>query len=157
MILHKTFSERKMGVRDINISELQEWMMVETTCLLQIIFVKWSQWDIFIPASVTVKKANKSDYLATYYCLTFMKDSDGKLSIRLHDKHDDFGFHVVNFSSSPQLTYHLAPLMTCIFCSSSDMHDAAHIMMILDITTGTWLMNFCLKATKSNTVWEVIW
>ena len=29
------------------------------------------------------------------------------------------------------------------------MHDAAHIMMIVDIATSTWLIDFCIKATKS--------
>ena len=31
---------------------------------------------------------------------------------------------------------------------SSDMQDAAHIMMNLDIATGVWLIDFCLKAAK---------
>ena len=46
-------------------------------------------------------------------------------------------------------TYHLALLMVYIFHSSKDVHHAAHIMMILDITTSARLIHFCLKATKS--------
>ena len=49
------------------------------------------------PSQLTVEKANKSDHLADYLDLTFIIDSGGKLSTRLYDKHDDFGFHIVNF------------------------------------------------------------
>ena len=49
------------------------------------------------PSQLTVEKANKSDHLADYLDLTFIIDSEGKLSIRLYDKRDDFDFHIVNF------------------------------------------------------------
>ena len=49
------------------------------------------------PSQLTVEKANKSDHLADYLDLTFIKDSGGKLSTRLYDKRDDFDFHIVNF------------------------------------------------------------
>ena len=49
------------------------------------------------PSQLTVEKANKSDHLADYIELTFIIDSRGKLSTRLYDKRDDFGFHIVNF------------------------------------------------------------
>ena len=49
------------------------------------------------------------------------------------------------FHSFPA-TYHLALLMVCTFHSSLDMHDAAHTMMISDIATSAWLIDFCHKA-----------
>ena len=49
------------------------------------------------PSHLTVKKANKSDHLADYLNLTFIIDSGGKFSTRLHHKRDDFDFHIVNF------------------------------------------------------------
>ena len=49
------------------------------------------------PSQLTVEKANKSDHLADYLDLTFIIDNGGKLSNRLHDKRDDFDFHIVNF------------------------------------------------------------
>ena len=49
------------------------------------------------PSQLTVEKANKSDHLADYLDLTFIIDSEGKLSTRLYDKHDDFDFHILNF------------------------------------------------------------
>ena len=42
-------------------------------------------------------------------------------------------------------TYHLALLMVWTFHSSLDMHDAAHTMMISDIATSAWLIEFCHK------------
>ena len=52
--------------------------------------------EIRLP-QVMVKKANKSDNLATYLDLTFIIDSGGKLSTRLYNERDDFDFHIVKF------------------------------------------------------------
>ena len=100
------------------------------------------------PSQLTVEKANKSDHLADYLDLTFIIDSGGKLSTRLYDKRDDFDFHIVNF---PYLSSNIlsGPLMVCTFHSSLDMHDAAHTMMISDIATSAWLIDFCHKAIYS--------
>ena len=97
------------------------------------------------PSKLAVEKANKSDHLADYLDLTFIIDSGGKLSTRQYDKHDDFDFHIVNLHSFPA-TYHLALLMVYIFHSSLDMNDAVHTMMISDIATSAWLIDFCHKA-----------
>ena len=99
------------------------------------------------PSQLTVEKANKSDHLADYLDLTFIIDSGGKLSTRLYDKRDDFDFHIVNF---PFLSSNIPSglLMVCIFHSLLDMHDAVHTMMISDIATSAWLINFCQKATQ---------
>ena len=98
------------------------------------------------PSQLTVEKANKSDHLADYLDLTFIIDSGGKLPTRLYDKRDDFDFHTLSIFHSFPVTYHLALLMVCIFHSSLDMHDAVHTMMISDIATSTWLIDFCHKA-----------
>ena len=96
------------------------------------------------PSQLTVEKADKSDHLADYLDLTFIIDSGGKLSTRLYDKHDDFHFHIVNFpflsniSSGPSYGVHISKLI--------DMHEAAHTMMISDIVTSAWLIDFCHKA-----------
>ena len=61
--------------------------------------------DIY-PSQLTAEKAYKSAHLANHCGLTFMIDSGGKLSTRLYDKHDDFDFHMVNFSFlSSNITY----------------------------------------------------
>ena len=94
------------------------------------------------PFQLTAEKANKLDHLAGYIDLTFVKDNGGKLymtNVMILTS------TLSNFHSFPA-TYHLALLMVCIFHSSLDMHDAVHTMMISDIATSTWLINFCHKA-----------
>ena len=51
------------------------------------------------PSQLTAEKANKSYHLADFLDLTSIIDGGGKLSTRLYDKRDDFGFHIVNFLS----------------------------------------------------------
>ena len=69
------------------------------------------------PSQLTAEKAYKSDHLANYLDLTFIINSEGKLSTRIYDKRDEFDFHIVNF---PFLlaTYHLALHMVYTFRSS---------------------------------------
>ena len=95
------------------------------------------------PSQLTVEKANKSDHLADYLDLTFIIDSGGK---------PGYMTNVMILTSTLSIfhtfpaTYHLALLMMCTFHSSLDMHDAAHTMMISDIATSAWLIDFCHKA-----------
>ena len=83
------------------------------------------------PSQLTVEKANKSDHLADYLDLTFIIDSGGKLSTRLYKN-----LMILISTLSIFHTFH----------SSLDMHDAAHTMMISDIATSAWLIDFCHKA-----------
>ena len=93
------------------------------------------------PSQVTVEKANKSYHLADYLDLTFIIDSGGKLSTRLHDKRDDFDFHIVNF---PFLSSNIPSGPSYgVYISQ---HDAAHTMITSDIATSAWLIDFCHKA-----------
>ena len=99
------------------------------------------------PSQLTVEKANKSDCLADYLishssCI----DSGGKLSTRLYDKRDDFDFHIVNFLFLSSNIPSQALLMVCIFHSLLDMHGAVHMIMISDVATSAWLIDFCHKA-----------
>ena len=100
--------------------------------------------EIYPSVQLTVEKANKSDHLADYLDLTFIIDSGGKLSTRLYDNRDDFDFHIVNF---PYFSSNIpSGLSYGTFRSSLDMHNAAHTMMISDIATSAWLIDFCHKA-----------
>ena len=78
--------------------------------------------DIY-PSELNVEKANRLDNQD----LIFIIGNNSRLYTKLHDKRDDFNFH------SCQVSYHLALHMVFIFRSLSDMQDAAHIMMTLDI------------------------
>ena len=97
------------------------------------------------PSQLTVEKANKSDHLADYLDLTFIIDSGGSLQPGYMTNVMILTSTLSIFHSFPA-TYHLALLMVCIFHSSLDMHDAVHTVMILDITTSAWLIDFCHKA-----------
>ena len=77
------------------------------------------------PSPLPAEKANKSDHLADYLDLTFIIDSGGKLSTRLYDKHDDFDFHIVNFSflssnipSGPSYGVYISQLFRYARCCS---------------------------------------
>ena len=96
------------------------------------------------PSQLTVEKANKSDHLADYLDLTFIIDSGGKLSTYMTNVM--ILISTLSIFHTFPATYHLALLMVCTFHSSLDMHDAAHTMMISDIATSAWLIDFCHKA-----------
>ena len=76
------------------------------------------------PSQLTVEKANKSDHLADYLDLTFIIDSEGKLSTKLYDKRDDFDFHIVNF---PFQQHTIWPFLWCI-------HLAVHEICMMLLT-----------------------
>ena len=64
-----------------------------------------------------------------------------KLSTRLCDKRDDFDFHIVNLQFRSSNGVYISHLIRYGPYS-------AQIMMILDVVTGAWLVDFRLKATK---------
>ena len=59
------------------------------------------------PFQLTVEKANTSDDLANYLDLTFIIESNNRLSKKLYDKRDDFDFHIVNFPFLSHLALHM--------------------------------------------------
>ena len=75
---------------------------------------------------------NEISELATRTDKGYVLEVDVSYPKDLHDSHNDLPF--------------LALLMVCTFHSSLDMHDAAHTMMISDIATSAWLIDFCHKA-----------
>ena len=77
------------------------------------------------PSQLIVEKANNSDHLGDYLDLTFIIDSGGKLSTRLYDKRDDFGFQILNFPflssnipSGPTYGVHISQLIRYARCCS---------------------------------------
>ena len=83
------------------------------------------------PSQLTVEKANKSDHLADYLDLTFIIDNGYMTNVMILTS-------TLSIFHTFAATYHLALLVVCTFHSSLDMHDAAHTMMISDITTSAW-------------------
>ena len=97
------------------------------------------------PSQLTVEKANKSDHLADYLDLTFIMTVEVNFQPGYMTNMMILISTLSIFHTFPA-TYHLALLMVCTFHSSLDMHDAAHTVMISDIATSAWLINFCHKA-----------
>ena len=100
------------------------------------------------PSELNVEKANRWDDQANYLDLTFIIGNSNRFYTTLYDKRDDFNFHIVNFpflsSNIPSGIYH----MVFTFYSLSDMRDAAHLMMTLDIAIiSKWTGSF-LRAIK---------
>ena len=103
--------------------------------------------DIY-PSELNVEKANRLDDQANYLYFTFIIGNNNKLYTKLYDKHDDF---TLSTFRSCQVTYRLALHMVFTFRSLSDMQDAAHIMMTLDISINSWWTDSFLRAMKQPT------
>ena len=97
------------------------------------------------PSQLTVEKANKLDHPAGYLDLTFIIDMEVNFQPGYMTNVMILTSTLSIFHTFPA-TYHLALLMVCTFHSSLDMHVAAHTMMISDIATSAWLIDFCHKA-----------
>ena len=91
--------------------------------------------DIY-PSELNVERANRLDDQANYLDLTFIIGNNNRLYTKLYEKRDNLNFHIATFHSC-QVTYHLALHMVFTFHSLSDMQDAAHIMMTLDIAINS--------------------
>ena len=64
------------------------------------------------PLELKLNKANTTDTEAPFLDL-HLSTSNGFLSSKIYDKHDDFEFDIVNFPFWMPMV-HLAPLMKCI-------------------------------------------
>ena len=52
--------------------------------------------DIY-PKELTISETTESTSVASYLDLLFTRDKSNNITTKLYDKHDAFGFHVVNF------------------------------------------------------------
>ena len=53
--------------------------------------------DIY-PKELTISETTESTSIAPYLDLLFIRDKSNNITTKLYDKHDAFGFHIVNFS-----------------------------------------------------------
>ena len=56
-----------------------------------------SSFPIFIPKNSQFLKPQESTSVASYLDLLFIRDNSNNITTKLYDKHDTFGFHIVNF------------------------------------------------------------
>ena len=52
--------------------------------------------DIY-PKELTISETTESTSIASYLDLRFIRDKSNNITTKLYDKHDAFGFHIVNF------------------------------------------------------------
>ena len=52
--------------------------------------------DIYLK-ELTISKTTESTSIASYLNLLFIRDKSNNITTKLYDKHDAFGFHIVNF------------------------------------------------------------
>ena len=52
--------------------------------------------DIY-PKELTISETTESTSIASYLDLLFIRDKSNNITTKLYDKHDAFGFHIVNF------------------------------------------------------------
>ena len=98
-----------------------------------------SCWSISIP--LTSQTDNLASYLDTI-------EKDGKHSTKLHEKCDDFDFHILNFPSN------IPSGLLMVFTSRSllNMQAAVHTVMISDIAIQCQLKCSCLRDID---FWEI--
>ena len=97
----------------------------------------WEYVKDIYPSQLNVEKTNQSGNLARYLDLTFTIEKDGKLSTKLHDKPDDFDFHIVNFPflssnipSGPSYGVYILQFIRYARCSYYDDFRHCHKMLV---------------------------
>ena len=81
--------------------------------------------DIY-PKELTISETTESTSIASYLDLLFIRDKSNNITTKLYDKHDAFGFHIVNFPfmssnipSAPAYGVSASQLIHCAHCCSN--------------------------------------
>ena len=86
--------KRKLA-RKFNLSYCYTFILM--TLSLSIIKDLRSSFLIFTPKELTISETTESTSIASYLDLLFSRDKSNNITTKLYDKHDPFGFHIVNF------------------------------------------------------------
>ena len=81
--------------------------------------------DIY-PKELTISETTESTSVASYLYLLFIRDNSNNITTKIYDKHDKFGFHIVNFPfmssnipSVPAYGVHASQLIRYARCCSN--------------------------------------
>ena len=81
--------------------------------------------DIY-PKELTVSETTESTSIACYLDLLFIRDKSNNITTKSYDKHDAFGFHIVNFPfmssnipSVPEYGVYACQLIRYVHCCSN--------------------------------------
>ena len=106
-----------------------------TSMTLSLLIIKdlRSSFPIFTPKELKISETTESTSVASYLNLLFIRDNRNNITTKLYDKHDTFGFHIVNFPfmssnipSAPAYGVYASQLIRYARCCSnySDFYHA---------------------------------
>ena len=90
--------------------------------------------DIY-PKELTISETTESTSVASYLDLLFTRDKNNNITTKLYDKHDAFGFHIVNFPLCQAIFYQHEPTVS-MHLSSFPMPVVAQIIVTFYHATG---------------------
>ena len=90
--------------------------------------------DIY-PKELTISETTESTSVASYLDLLFIRDNSNDITIKLYDKRDTFGFHIVNFLSCQAIFHQHQPIVS-MHLSSFAMPIVAQIIVTFYHATG---------------------
>ena len=90
--------------------------------------------DIY-PKELTISETTESTSVASYLDLLFIRDNSNNITIKLYDKRDTFGFHIVNFLSCQAIFHQHQPIVS-MHLSSFAMPIVAQIIVTFYRATG---------------------
>ena len=90
---------------------------------------------MFIPKELTISETSESTSVASYLALLFTGDENNSITTKLYDKHDAFGFHIVNVPLC-QAIFHLHQPMKSMHLSSLAMLLVVEIIVTFYHDTG---------------------
>ena len=102
----------------------------------------------------TISETTESTSVASYLDLLFIRDNSNNITTKLYDKHDTFGFHIVNFPfmssnipSAPAYGVHASQLICYAhFCSNYSDFLSRHRALVTRLLSQGYKVN-CLSNT----------
>ena len=83
------------------------------------------------PKELTISKITESISVASYLDLLSTRDKSNNIATKLHDKHDAFGFNIVNFQLFCPAIFHQHQSMVSMHLSSFPVPFVAQIIAVL--------------------------
>ena len=89
------------------------------------------------PKELTISETTESTSVASYLKLLFTRDENNNITTKIYDKHDAFGFHIVNFLLC-QVIFHQHQPMVSMHLGSFTMPIVVQIIVTFYHATGPW-------------------
>ena len=116
--------------------------------------------DIY-PKELTISETTESTSVASYLDLLFIRDNSNNITTKLYDKHDMFGFHIVNFPfmssnipSVPAYGVYASQLIRYARCCSNYSDFLSHHRALVTRLLSQGYKVNCLSNTDHWTIQE---